>query len=61
MMSFCATDMTSSSMAVRMDALADYHSVVVYYPCEGRIHFYEVDCRPLELIEAVVAMWNPNQ
>ena len=48
-------------MAVWTDALADYHSSVVYYQFEGRIHLYEVDCRSLQLGEAVVAMRNPNQ
>ena len=45
-------------MAVWTDALTD--SVVVYYPCEGHIHLYEVDCLPVKLGEAVVAMRNPN-
>ena len=30
----------ASSVAVRTDTLADYHSVAVYYSCEGRIHLY---------------------
>ena len=60
MMSYCATHVTSS-VVVRTDAFADYHSLVVYYPREGRIHLYEVDCHSLELGEAVVAMQDPNQ
>ena len=60
MMSYCATHVTSS-MVVQTDALADYHSLVVYYSREGRIHLYEVDCSPPELGEAVVAMQDPNR
>ena len=46
---------------MRTDELADYHSFVVYYPFEGRIHLYEVDCRSLELGEAVALIRNPKQ
>ena len=47
-------------MAARTDALADFHSFVIYYPFKGRIHLYKVDCQSLKLDEAVVAMRNLN-